>query len=65
MYTTTEAPVCLQDQGIDDNNGGVGRLIRDCGISNDDRGVDRGRGIHDVSERSETTPEAAGARQQA
>ena len=33
-----EAPVCLQDQGIDDDNGVIGRVRRACGLS-DDGGV--------------------------
>ena len=55
--------MCLRDQGIDDNNGGIGRVRRARGISNNNRGVSRGRGIHDASEVLETMPGAAGARQ--
>ena len=57
--------MCLRAQGIDDKDGCVIRLRRAHGISNDSGGVGRGRGIHDASEGSETTTEAAGARQRA
>ena len=57
-----EAPVHLRAQGIDDDNGGVGRVRRSRGIRNDIRGIGRGRGIYDASEGLETTKEAAGAR---
>ena len=57
-----EAPVCLQDQGIDNDNGAVDRVRRACGPSDDDRGVGRGRVIYDASEGLETTTEASGAR---
>ena len=46
---TAEAPVCLWDQGIDNNGDGVGRVRRARGLRDDDRGVDRGRGIPDES----------------
>ena len=46
------------DQGVDNDNGGVGRVRRSQGISNDDRGVSRGRGIENASEGLETTIEA-------
>ena len=49
--------MCLQDQGIDDNDGGVRRLRWARGLSNDDGGVRRERGIYDASEGSETTAE--------
>ena len=53
--------MCLQDQGIDDNNNGsVGRVRRACGIRDDHGGVRRGQGICNISEGSETTTEAAG-----
>ena len=55
--------MCLRYQGIDDNNGGVVRVRQARGISDDDRGVGRGRGIHNTSEVSEKTTEAAGDRQ--
>ena len=57
--------MCLRDQGIDDDDGGVGRVRRARGISDNDGGIGRGRGINDASEVSETTTEAAGARRQA
>ena len=50
----------LQYQGIDGGGGGVGRLIQARGISDNDEGVGRGRGIYYASEGLETTPEAAG-----
>ena len=50
--------MCLQAQGIDDNDGGIGRVIRACGLSNDDVGLGRGRRIHDTSKGLETTTEA-------
>ena len=53
----------LRDQGIDNDDGGVGRVRWARRLSNDDGGVGRGRGIYDASEGSETTTEAAGARQ--
>ena len=57
--------VCLQAQGIDDNDGGVGRVRQSGGLSEDDGGVGRGRGIYDESKGLETTTEAARARQRA
>ena len=53
----------LRAQGIDDNNGVVGRVRRAHRISNEDGGVGRGRGIYDASKGSETRTEAAVARQ--
>ena len=50
--------MCLQDQGIDDDNGVVSRVIRACRLSDDDGGVGRGQGIDDASEELETTTEA-------
>ena len=47
-------------KGIDDEDG-AGRLRQARGISDDDGGVSRGRGIYDASKRLETTMEAAGA----
>ena len=45
--------MCLQSEGIDDNDGGVRRIRRDKGLRNDkDGGVGRGQGICDVSEGS-------------
>ena len=55
----------LRAQDIDDDNGGVFRVRRALGLSNDGRCVGRGQGIYDAYEGSETTAEAAGARQQA
>ena len=57
--------MCLRAEGIDNDEGGVRRVRRAKGLRDDDRGVDRGRGIHDASEGLETTTEAAGARRQA
>ena len=54
--------MCLRDQGIDDDDGGVGRVIRARRLSNDNGGVGRERGIDDASKGSETMTEAAGAR---
>ena len=51
--------VCLRVQGIDEGNGGDGRISRDSRLSNNDRGVGRRRGIYNTSEGSETTTEAA------
>ena len=62
---TAEAPVCFQDQGIDNYNGGVGRVRLACRLNNDGRGVGRWWGIYDASEGLETTTEAARDRQQA
>ena len=60
-----EAPVRLQDQVIDENDGGFGRVRQANRLGNDNRGVIRGQRIYDTSKVSETTTEAAGARQQA
>ena len=57
--------MCLRIQGIDDNNGFIGRLIRACGLSNDNGGVGRGRGIRDASKGLEKTTEAEVARPRA
>ena len=51
--------MCLQAQGIDEDNGGVGRLRLARRLSDDDRSVGRGRVIDNASEGSETTAEAA------
>ena len=64
-FTKAEAPVRLQDQGIDNNNSSVGRVRRARGISDDDWGVVIGRVIYDASKGLETTTEAAGARRPA
>ena len=58
-----EATACLQAQGIDNKNGGLGRVRRARRLSNDNGGVDRGRVIENVSKGLETTTEAEGDRQ--
>ena len=55
----------LWDQGIDNNDGGIGRVRRDFRLSDDDDGVSRGRGIYNTHEGLETTADAAGARRRA
>ena len=55
----------LRDQGVDDDDGGVGRVRRARVLSGDNGGVSRGRGIYGASKGSETTTEAAVARQRA
>ena len=50
--------MCLRAYGIDDDGGGVGRVRWARRLSDNNRGVGRGRGIDDVSERSETRTEA-------
>ena len=62
---TAEAPVRLRAQDIDNDNGGVGRVRRACGLSNNGGGVGRGQGIYEAIKRSQTATEAAGTRQQA
>ena len=52
--------MCLPAQGIDDNDGSVDRVRRELGLSDDRRGVYRGRGIDGAYEGLETTREAAG-----
>ena len=54
--------MCLRAEGIDNNEGGVGRVRRYKGLSDSDGGVGRGRGIRDASKGLETTTEAAGDR---
>ena len=55
--------MCLLAECIyDDVDSGVGRVRRAKGLSNDNEGVGRGRGICDASEALETTVEAAGDR---
>ena len=49
--------MCLQAQGIDNNDGGVGKERRVRGLYDNDRGVGRGRGIDDASKVSDTTTE--------
>ena len=56
--------MCLRAEVIDDYGGGVGRVRRAKGLSDNDGGINRGRGIRDASKVSETTTEAAGARRQ-
>ena len=50
-----KAPVRLQAQGIDDNDGGVSRVRWAHGLRDNDRGVGRGRGIYKASKGLETT----------
>ena len=57
--------MCLRAQGIDNNDGDVGRVRWARGISDNDGDFGRGQGIHDASKGSETTTKAAGARQRA
>ena len=52
--------MCLQAQGVDDKNSGFDGGIQAQGLSYNDGGVDRGRGIYDASEGSETTIEVRG-----
>ena len=54
--------MCLQDQVIENDDGGVNRRRQAQGISDNDGGIGRIQGIDSASEGSETTPEAAGAR---
>ena len=49
--------MCLQAQGIDDDDGVVNRVIRAHEISNDGGGVGRRRGIYDASKGLKTTTE--------
>ena len=56
--------MCLRALTIDNGNGGISRVRRARGLSNDDKGVSRGQGIYDASEGSETTTEVEGARRQ-
>ena len=57
--------MCLRAQGIDDEDGGIGKVGQARGLSNDEEGVGRGRGIYDASKELETTAKAALAIQQA
>ena len=57
--------MCLRVEGIGNDVGGVDRVRRATGLSDDDRGVGRGRGICNMNEGSETTAEAAGYRRRA
>ena len=54
--------MCLRAQGIDNDDGGVGRGKRDRGLKNDGGGINRGRVIYNTAEGLETKTEAAGAR---
>ena len=55
----------LRAQGIDNDNDGGDRVRRSCGLSDNDGGVGRRRGIEDTSEILETTTDAAGYRRRA
>ena len=57
--------MCLQYQGIDNDDGGVGRVRRARGLNDDDRGIGIGHGIRDASEGLETATEAVGDRRRA
>ena len=57
--------MCIRAQGIDNNNGGVGKVRWACVISDNDGGFIRGRGIHNAPKGLETTTEAAGDRRRA
>ena len=50
--------MCLQAQGIDDDDGRVGRVRRSHRLSDNNGGVGRGQGIYNASEGSDTTAEA-------
>ena len=62
---TAEAPVCLQDQDIYDDDDRVSRVRRARRLRDDNGGIGRGRGIDDASEVLETTTKATGDRRQA
>ena len=51
--------MCLQAQGIDNDDGVVGRVRQARGLSDDNGGVGRGQGIDNASKGLETTTEAA------
>ena len=51
--------MCLQYQGIDDDNGVVHRVRQEIRLSNNNVVVVRIQGIDDASEISDTTTEAA------
>ena len=57
--------MCLRAEGIYGDNGGVRGVRQSKELSDNDGSVGRGRRIRDASKGSETTVEAAGARQQA
>ena len=65
MSPTAEAPVCLRAEVIENDDGGVGRVRQAKGLSDNDVGIRRRRGIRDASEGSETMAEAAGDRRRA
>ena len=54
--------MCLQDHGIDDDGGSVGKVRQACGLSDNNRGVGRGHGIYYASKGLETTTEVAWGR---
>ena len=56
--------MCLRDQGIDDDDGGISRVRRERGVSNNNRGVGRRQGIDDTSKGSETMTETTRVRGQ-
>ena len=51
--------MCLQAQGIDDNNGVFSIVRRACRLSNNEGGIGKGRWICDASEGLETTTEVS------
>ena len=57
-----KAAVCLQAQGIEDDDRGVGGVIQARILSDNGGGVGGGRGIDDASKGLEITTEVAGAR---
>ena len=59
MSPMVEAVVFLRSQVIDDKDGGVVRVRRSRGLSDNDRVVGRVQGIYDASEGLENTTEAA------
>ena len=57
--------MCLRAEGIDDDDSDVVRVRQAKGLSDNNRGVGRGRLICDASKGSESMTEAAGARRRA
>ena len=55
MSPTAEVAVCLRAQGIENNVSVIGGVRWASGLSYDNGGIVRGRGIDDASEGSETT----------
>ena len=53
--------MCLRNQGIGNDNDGVGRVRQVRGLSYNDGGVVRGKGIDDASKGPEKTAKAARA----